>query len=444
MAEPAALVLTPGLRMSEPDPGPLAPQTVAETGMTREFLVELALRIMFRRGAETVSAVCEVSRLSPGIVSDIVEALRDGRMIQTLGSLRADVRAEMRYELTELGRLRAMEAVGRMDYAGPCPVTLDQFRAVVKAQSVKDHRIAPDAIAAAFSKLVTPAGVLDRLGPAVNSGRSILLYGPPGNGKSSYAHALAKAMEGGINVPYALLVDGELIQLFDPALHRMIPEDDPWTPKDLLEAGAPDLRFAHCTRPAVITGAELTTGMLDLRFNATSRTYQAPIHLKAANGVLIVDDLGRQRQTPQALINRLIVPMEEGVDYLSLQSGMSFQVPFDTLMIFSTNIPPTELLDGAGLRRIYYKILIERPSREDFIRIFLAVARARKVEVREEVLGFILSELYARGRIDFAAYQAVYLIDQCIASCDYHGIPRQLREDFLKDAWGNLSVTDAA
>ncbi|SDW80605.1 ATPase family associated with various cellular activities (AAA) [Albimonas donghaensis] len=422
------------------DAAPIAPRTIEETGMSREFLIELALKVMYRRGVETVSAISEITRISPGILSDIFGILRDDRLIATLGSLRADVRAEMRFELTEIGRLRAMEAVGRVDYAGPCPVTLEQFRAQVAAQSVKDHRISRADMEAAFAKLITPEGVLDRLGPAVNSGRSILLYGPPGNGKSSYAHALAKAMEGGIHVPYAIMVDGEIIQLFDPALHRMIPEDDPWTPRDLLEEGAPDLRFAHCVRPAVVTGAELTTDMLDLRFNPTSRTYQAPVHMKAANGVLIIDDLGRQRQTPQTLINRLIVPMEEAVDYLSLQSGMSFQVPFDTLMILSTNIPPNDLLDGAGLRRIYYKIMIARPSQEDFVKIFLRVCEARSVAAPPEAVRYILDVLYPQSGLDFAAYHAVYVVDQCIASCDFHGLPRQLRPDFMGDAWGNLSI----
>jgi predicted ATPase with chaperone activity len=424
--------------------GPRAPHSIEETGMTREFLIELALKVMHRRGVETASRAAEIMRLSVSIVTDVFEMLRAEKLIATLGSLRNDFRDEMRFELTEMGRLRAMEATARMDYAGPCPVTLEQFRQVVAAQSVKDHRIGRDRLQEAFAKLVTPAGVLDRLGPAVNSGRSILLYGPPGNGKSSYAHSLAKAMEGDIHVPYAILVDGDLVQLFDPALHRTVPEDDPWQPADLLLPGAPDLRFARCVRPSVVTGAELSTDMLDLRFNPSSRTYQAPIHLKAANGVLIVDDLGRQRQTPQELINRLIVPMEEGVDYLSLQSGMSFQVPFDTLMIFSTNIPPETLVDSAGLRRIYYKILIDRPSRDDFVKIFLRVAKARGVEGVEDALAYVLAELYGRSSLGFAAYHAVYLVDQAIAACDFHQIPRQLRPDFLDEAWSNLSVIDAA
>lgn len=423
---------------------PLAPQTVSETGLSREFLVELALKCMYRRGLSTMSETCIATRLSGAVMSEVFQFMREDRLIATLGQLGGDMRSEMRYELTDKGRNWAVEALARIDYAGPCPVPFELFEEGVKAQSVKSRRISRERLEKSFGDLVLPAGLLDRLGPAVNSGRTILLYGPPGNGKSSYAHALGRAMEGDIVVPHAIYVDGEIILYFDPTVHRPTSDPNDIRPEDLYGAEAPDLRFIECVRPAVVTGAELRVDMLDLKFNPNSRTYQAPLHLKAANGVLIIDDLGRQRETPQELINRMIVPMEEGVDYLSLVSGLSFRVPFDTLMIFSTNIPPTELVDGAGLRRIYYKILVDKPTREDFIKIFLRVCKRYEVPPEESAISHIINTLYGGSDIAYSAYHAPYLIDQTLAACDYHGVPRALKPEFIDEAWDNLYVDASA
>jgi hypothetical protein len=200
----------------------------------------------------------------------------------------------------------------------------------------------------------------------------------------------------------------------------------------------------RCTRPAVVTGAELTVKMLDLTFNPATRVYQAPLHLKATNGVLIVDDLGRQRESPQMFINRLVVPMEEGVDYLALQSGLSFQAPFDALMIFSTNIPPATLVDSAGLRRIYYKILVDRPTREDFIKIFLRVCKRYKIAADEAALTHLITNLYGKSGIGYAGYHAPYLIDQALSACDYLGQERGLKIEHVNAAWSNLHVDENA
>ncbi|MGG7566101.1 ATPase [Rhodovulum sp. DZ06] len=431
----------PGAETPEP---PLGAQTIEDTGLTRPFLVELVARVMYRRGADKLSAISRITRLSGAVVAELMEGMRTDRLIAPLGQLGGDMRSEMRYELTEKGRAWALEAIARLDYTGPAPVPLDQFKAMIASQSVRSHRVGRDQLARAFGDLVIPEGMLDRLGPAVNSGRSILLYGPPGNGKSSYAHALTRALGGEIYVPHAVEVGGEVILFFDPTVHTPLEPLDVVDQDELDALDGADLRYIRCRRPAVVTGAELTVAMLDLSFNPTTRVYQAPLHMKASNGVMIIDDMGRQRETPQQFINRMVVPMEEGVDYLNLQSGLSFQVPFDALLIFSTNIPPQTLVDSAGLRRIYYKILVDRPTREDFIKIFLRVARRYKVEATEEVLAHLLNTLYPKAGIGFAGYHAPYLIDQALAACDYLGERRALRVPHINAAWDNLHVDENA
>lgn len=432
-----------GPQDASPEP-PLAPQTIAETGLTREFLVELLARIMYRRGTDSSVALSQATRLSGAVVADLLDGMRGERLIEPLGQVGGDMRARMRWSLTDKGRAWALEAIARLDYTGPAPVPLAQFRALVAAQSVRDHRVSRDRLAQAFGDLVIPAGMLDRLGPAVNSGRSILLYGPPGNGKSSYAHALSRALGGEIFAPHALELDGEVILYFDPTIHHPLEAIERVDQAELDSLSGADLRWVRCRRPAVVTGAELSVAMLDLRFNAVSRVYQAPLHLKATNGVLIVDDLGRQRESPQQFINRLVVPMEEGVDYLALQSGLSFQAPFDALMIFSTNIPPATLVDSAGLRRIYYKILVDRPTRENFIKIFLRVCKRYKVAPDEASIAHLINDLYGRSDIGYAGYHAPYLIDQALAACDYLGEPRGLSITHMDAAWSNLHVDENA
>ncbi len=428
---------------ASPEP-PLAPQTVEETGLSQGFLVELLTRIMYRRGLERASALGQATRLSGAVVAHLLESMRDDRLIATMGQLGGNMRAEMRYELTDKGRQWALEAIARLDYTGPAPVPLAQFRTLIKAQSVRDHRVSRDKLGQAFGDLVIPDGMLDRLGPAVNSGRSILLYGPPGNGKSSYAHALSRALGGEIFAPHAVEVDGEVILFFDPTVHKPLEPIDHVDQDELDRMDGADMRWVRCTRPAVVTGAELTVQMLDLTFNPATRVYQAPLHMKASNGVLIVDDLGRQKESPQQFINRLVVPMEEGVDYLNLQSGLSFQAPFDALMIFSTNIAPATLVDSAGLRRIYYKILVDRPTREDFIKIFLRVCKRYNVAPDEASLAHLINNLYAQSGIGFAGYHAPYLIDQALAACHYLGEERSLKTPHIDAAWSNLHVDENA
>lgn len=309
-------------------------------------------------------------------------------------------------------------------------------------QKVKDVNIRREDLEQSLSHLVMPAGMLDQLGPAVNSGKSVLFFGPPGNGKSVISNGIRDALGDNIFLPKFLEYSGQVISLYDPIIHTLAKTEE-FDATALRRLGPTfDQRYALCRRPSVMTGGELTLSMLDLIYNPVSRTYQAPLQLKATGGVFIVDDLGRQAEPPQALINRWIVPMEQHFDILTLQSGQKFMVPFDTLVIFSTNMAPTEMFDGAALRRIYYKIKINNPSRDDFIKIFVKTCRHYKLRPDENVMKHLLNVKYPSIDNEFSAFHAPFLIDQSLSICEYEGYEPHMSVELIDRAWENLFVVD--
>jgi len=421
---------------------PPAPRTMAEMNLSVVMMRDILLKTMFRQNLELVSDLSRSICLPVPVTQELVDLAREQRLVQATGTLHANSGGEMGYQLTDAGKARALDALSQSEYYGAMPVPLAVYQEQVKRQSIKNIQITRDQLTGAMGHLILPDDLLDHLGPAVGAGRSILMYGPPGNGKSSISNGIRDALGDKIFVPRAIEYAGQVITVYDPIVHTEAEEqvDDP---NSLRRSGNRfDTRYVCCERPTVITGGELSLSMLDLVYNPTSRTYQAPLQLKSTGGVFIVDDLGRQEEPPQALINRWIVPLEENRDILSLQSGEKFTVPFDTLVIFSTNFHPNEIFDKAALRRIFFKIKIDGPTQEDFLKIFAMVARKKKIALDEATLVHLLKKKYPTIDNVYANYQPVFLIDQMIAICEFEGIPNQMRPDLLDRAWANMFVKD--
>ncbi len=419
---------------------PNSPRSLADTGLSIIMMRDILLKTMFRTNQTFVSALSKVICLPPQLVQDLIDMIRTQKLVTAMGTMHATSGAEMGYELTDAGKARALDALSQSEYFGPLPVPLDQYRVQTEKQSVRDIRLNRDQLMSGMGHLVLPPDLIGNLGPAVTSGRSILLYGPPGNGKSSISNGIRAAIGDKVFVPRALEYSGQIIAVYDPIVHRSVDAevDDP---NSLRRSSTKfDSRYVHCERPSVITGGELTLGMLDLGYNPTARTYQAPLQLKATGGIFIIDDLGRQQESPQKIVNRWIVPLEEHRDILTLQSGEKFTVPFDTLVIFSTNFHPNQIFDGAALRRIFFKIKIDGPNQELFLKIFAMVARRKKIPLDEGALMHLMKVKYPTIQNVYANYHPVFLIDQMIAICDFEEIPYQMSPELIDRAWGNMFV----
>ncbi|MEM6548395.1 MAG: ATPase [Pseudomonadota bacterium] len=419
-------------------PTPRAPQSIAETGLDEGFLIELLCKTVYRMGLERASEMAAVIKLAVPIIQDVIEIAKERKLIEPLGQLGAQMTSEMRYALTQKGKVWADEALTQSEYVGPAPIPLDLYNHQTKAQSIRDITLTEPMLQKVFAELTLSPSLMDELGPAVNSSSAMLLYGPPGNGKSSISHAICAAYEDHIYVPYAIQVEKQVILVYDPIVHRRVSSERDMRSTLRREVGL-DPRFVPCVRPAVTTGGELTLDMLDLAYNPVSRVYEAPMQMKASGGVFVVDDFGRQRPTPQEVMNRLIVPLEAGVDYLALQTGRKFEVHFDSFVIFSTNIAPRKLVDDAALRRIRYKILVDRPSRDMYIQIFALTAEKEGLQLTEEVLAFLFLELYSKEPgAELHAFHPRFIIDQTVAYCAYKDEPLAMGEDALRHAWKNL------
>ncbi|WP_422074633.1 ATPase [Tranquillimonas rosea] len=420
---------------------PPLPRSLEEMRLPTVMMRDILLKTMFRMNLEHVSQIARTICLPVPVTQELVDLARSQRLLEATGTLHATSSSEMGYQLSENGKARAMDALAQSEYFGAMPVPLDIYRAQVERQSIRNVQITRKQLTDAMGHLILPENLLDQLGPAVGSGRSILMYGPPGNGKSSISNGIRDAIGDRIYVPRAIEYSGQVITVYDPIVHTAAEEqeDDPTSLRRTIRY---DTRYVLCDRPTVVTGGELTLSMLDLVYNPTARTYQAPMQLKSTGGIFIVDDLGRQEEPPQALINRWIVPLEEGHDILALQSGEKFTVPFDTLVIFSTNFHPNKIFDQAALRRIFFKIKVDGPNQADFLKIFAMVAKKKKMPLDEATLVHLIKTRYPEIDNIYANYQPVFLIDQMCAICEFEGIPYQMTPDLIDRAWANMFVRE--
>jgi len=425
---------------SAPVAAPPVPRNLEATGLTNVMMRDILLKTMYRM---TLSRISEIARnicLPIPQSIELIDLCRQERLLEATASSSMRGSGEASFQLTEAGKARALNALSQSEYYGAMPVPLEAYAKQIQKQSIRNIQVTRRQLQIAMGDLILPPTLMDDLGPAVSSGRSILLYGPPGNGKSSISNGIRAAMGDRIYVPRAVCHAGQVISVYDPIVHTLVDtwEDDP---NLLRQTGNRfDARYVHCERPTVITGGELTLSMLDLNFNPVSRTYQAPLQFKATGGVFIIDDLGRQEEPPQSIVNRWIVPMEMNYDILALQSGEKFVVPFDTLVIFSTNFHPNEIFDQAALRRIFYKIKIDGPNQQDFLKIFALVAKKRGIPLNEDAIIHLIKKKYPTINNIYANYQPVFLIDQMIAICDFEGKTRRMTPELIDRAWKNMFV----
>ncbi len=414
------------------------PATIAESGLHPDVLEQLLLKTLIS-GEATGSMLADKMRVPYSLIDALIQHARVEKLLEVRGMTGAG-NAGYRYSLTDLGRDRSMQYMDICRYVGPSPVPLAQYNAYVRECMAARQAIDKETLEGGFGHLVVSRPMLDQLGPAVNSGKALFLYGAPGNGKTVIAEGIGQALGSDMWVPHAIDVDGQVITMFDPVNHqRSAPVDQSMS----VVAGATrDQRWERIRRPIVVVGGELTLEMLDLSFNPIAKFYEAPIQLKANGGVFIVDDFGRQRIPARDLLNRWIVPLESRVDYLTLHTGRKFESPFNVFIIFATNLKPESLADEAFLRRIPYKILAKNPTIEEYCSIFELNCRKRGLAFDPVMIEYLNRTYYRPRKLQMRACHPRDLVEQVVDICRYQKKEPRITRELLDAACGSYFLEE--
>jgi len=411
---------------------PLMPKSVEDTGLTLGFLADLAVKIMYFEGYISGYEIAETMKLPySGVVDEVLEFLKREQFCEVKGAGGLG-ESGYQYVISIKGSEKAREVLDRGQYVGPAPVPLEDYTSAFRRQPLQDMAIHQRTMRQALSHLVLNERIFGQLGPAVNSGRSVFLYGPPGNGKTTIAEAVGLMIfKDNIYIPYAIEVNGQIIKIFDSINHRPVEGVGANSSK---KGDKVDRRWVKIHRPFLVAGGELTLEGLDLVYDGSSKYYEAPFQMRANGGMFLIDDFGRQQVRPRDLLNRWIVPLEKRVDFLTLHTGGKIEIPFDVLIVFATNLAPTDLVDEAFLRRIRHKIEVRDPSFEEYREIFKRICAHKGVPYDDKALAYLLQEHYIKPKVPLRACHPRDIIDQLVDIARYQNRPSVLSKDLIDNA----------